>query len=67
MHSVAFVYFNISICMVLIVYDENGNCLKFETWKELQDYFDELEKKKGGPDSVYRIIKSSEPLPVEFD
>lgn len=53
--------------MVLYVYIENGEKLEFATWQELQDYFDELEKKKGGPDSVYRIIKSSEPLPVEFE
>ena len=59
-------YFNIYVIMVLVVYDGDGNKIEFATWQELQDYFDELEKKKG-VDSIYRIIIATDPIPVEFD
>jgi enoyl-CoA hydratase/carnithine racemase len=52
--------------MVLVVYDENGNRMEFDTWQELQDYFDELEKKKG-VDAIYRIIIATDPIPVDFE
>jgi hypothetical protein len=52
--------------MVLVVYDGDGNKIEFATWQDLQDYFDELEKKKG-VDAIYRIIIATDPIPVDFE
>ena len=52
--------------MVLIVYDENGNKIEFATRQDLQDYFDEIEKKKG-VDSIYRMIIATDPIHVDFE
>ncbi len=57
--------------MVLVVYDESGNRMEFDTWQELQEFFDNLEKekiKKNLKDNkTYHVVKCSEPVRVEFE
>lgn len=58
--------------MVLVVYDEEGNRMEFETWQQLQDYFDNMEKeriKKNLKDrkSAFHIVKTSDPIILDFE